>query len=145
MWDDPCCTSECYTCFTVFRSGRESSATYTYQRPGNWTVTVYVSNGFYSNDPITANLSEPFRVVQEIEGLTLQVHYNLSFRAYARRAKARAKAKKIEGKNHKHQMKFLLSLPCLLGVNGLSPLGRHHLFTIDHMILKSPLYVPLVW
>ena len=57
----------------IFRSGRESSATYTYQRPGNWTVTVYVSNGFYSNDPITANLSEPFRVVQEIEGLTLQV------------------------------------------------------------------------
>ena len=63
----------------VFRSDRESSATYTYQRPGNWTVTVYVSNGFYSNDPITANLSEPFRVVQEIEGLTLQVQYILSF------------------------------------------------------------------
>ena len=42
-------------------------------------MTVYVSNGFYSNDPITANLSEPFRVVQEIEGLTLQVQYILSF------------------------------------------------------------------
>ena len=68
----------------TYSNGRESTATYTYQRPGNYTVSVYISNSYYNDEPITAELPEVFRVVQEIQGLTMHVctsHYLLVFKS----------------------------------------------------------------
>ena len=71
-----------------FSTKNSSTATYTYETPGQYAITVYVSNPMYKT-PVKARLPYELVVVEALDADTLHIHQISSFGAAPLRKDAR--------------------------------------------------------